>query len=192
MALLTEPRIHQWTRDEYYKMAEAGLFDGKHVELIQGQVIEISPMGSPHITAVTLVADVLRQVFMAGYFIRVQGPLDCGELSEPEPDVAVISGNVRDYTDAHPTTATLVVEVADTSLAYDRTTKASLYAKAGMADYWIVNLIERQLAVYRHPTVDAAQPYGFGYAEVTIRTATDSVAPLAMPQAHIAVAEVLP
>jgi len=59
MALLTEPRIHQWTRDEYYKMAEAGLFDGKHVELIAGQVIEMRPMGSPHITAVTLAAEVL-------------------------------------------------------------------------------------------------------------------------------------
>ena len=192
MALLAEPRIHQWTRDEYYKMAEAGLFDGKHVELIEGQVIEMSPMGSPHITAVTLVGDVLRQVFMVGYFVRVQGPLDCGELSEPEPDVAVIVGNVRDYTDAHPTTAALVVEVADTSLAYDRTTKASLYAKAGTADYWIVNLIERRLEVYRHPTIDAAQPYGFGYAEITVFTATDNVAPLAMPQALIAVAEVLP
>jgi Uma2 family endonuclease len=192
MALLVEPHVHQWTRDEYYKMAEAGLFDGKHVELIEGQVIEMSPMGSLHITAVTLAGDVLRQVFVTGYFVRVQGPLDCGELSEPAPDVAAITGNVRDYTDAHPTTAALIVEVADTSLAYDRTTKASLYAKAGIADYWIINLIERQLEVYRHPTVDAAQPYGFGYAEVTVRTAAARVAPLAMPQAHIAVADVFP
>ncbi len=192
MALLTEPRIHQWTRDEYYKMAEAGLFDGKHVELIEGQVIEMSPMGSRHRTATTLTGDALRQVFRPGYFVSVQCPLDLGDISEPEPDVAVIAGNVRDYTDAHPTTAALVVEVADTSLAYDRTTKASLYAKAGLADYWIVNLIERQLEVYRHPTADAAQPYGFSYAEVTVCSAAESVAPLAMPQAHIAVAEVLP
>ena len=68
MALLVEPHVHQWTRDEYYKMAEAGLFDGKHVELIEGQVIEMSPMGSPHITAVTLTGDVLRAVFGTGLF----------------------------------------------------------------------------------------------------------------------------
>ena len=124
--------------------------------------------------------------------MRVQGPLDLGEISEPEPDVAVIAGNVRDYTDAHPTTAALIVEVADTSLAYDRTTKASLYAKAGIADYWIVNLIERQLEVHRYPTSDAARLYGFGYAEITVLTAAESVVPLAMPQASIAVADLLP
>jgi len=191
MALLVEPHVHQWTRDEYYKMAEAGLLDGKHVELIEGQVIEMSPMGSPHITAVTLTGDVLREVFRVGYFVRIQGPFDLGELSEPEPDVAVIAGKVRDYADAHPTTAVLIVEVADTSLAYDRTTKVSLYAKAGIEDYWIVNLIERQLEVYRHPTVDAAQPYGFGYAEITTLRAAERVVPLAMPQASITVADLL-
>ncbi len=192
MALLVEPHVHQWTRDESYKMAKVGLFDGKHVELIEGQVIEMSPMGSRHRTATTLTGDILRQTFRPGYFVSIQCPLDLGDIAEPEPDVAVIAGNVRDYTEAHPTTAALIVEVADMSLAYDRTTKASLYAKAGMADYWIVNLIERQVEVYRHPTIDAAQPYGFGYAEITVRTAAESVAPLAMPQAHIAVTDMLP
>jgi Uma2 family endonuclease len=113
-------------------------------------------------------------------------------MSEPEPDVAIIAGNVRDYVDAHPTTATLIVEVADTSLAYDRTIKASLYARAGVADYWIVNLIERQLEVYRRPTRDAAQPYGFGYAEMTVYTAAERVTPLALPLASVAVADMLP
>jgi Uma2 family endonuclease len=173
-------------------MADVGLFDGKHVELIEGQVIEMSPMGSPHITAVTLTGDVLRRVFGIGYFVRIQGPIDFGEISEPEPDVAIIAGDVRDYKDAHPTTAVLIVEVADTSLTYDRTTKASLYAKAGIAEYWIVNLMDRQLEVHRQPTADASQPYGFGYATVTVRTAADVVAPLAIPQATIAVADVLP
>jgi Uma2 family endonuclease len=192
MALLVEPRVHQWTRSEYYTMAAAGLFDGKHVELIEGQVIEMSPMGSPHITAVTLIGDILRMVFGREYFIRIQGPLDFGEITEPEPDVAVIAGQVREYAEAHPTTAVLLVEVADTSLTYDRTTKASLYAKAGIAEYWIVNLVERHLEVHRTPVANTTQPYGFGYADITIRTATEVVTPLALPQAAIAVAEVLP
>jgi Uma2 family endonuclease len=192
MTLTIAPHVYQWTRDEYYKMAAAGLFHGKHVELIEGQVIAMSPMGSRHRTATTLTGDVLRLVFGQGYFVSIQGPLDLGDISEPEPDVAVIAGNVRDYTDAHPTTAVLIVEVADTSLAYDRTTKVSLYVKAGIPEYWIVNLIARQLEVYRRPSVDATQLYGFGYAEVTICTAAERVAPLAIPEATIAVADMLP
>lgn len=192
MALLVEPQVHQWTRSEYYKMAEAGLFDGLHVELIEGQVIEMSPMGSPHITAVTLTGESLRQVFESGYFIRIQGPLDFGDISEPEPDVAVIAGTIRDYTEAHPSTAVLVVEVADTSLTYDRTIKASLYAKAGIAEYWIVNLRNRQLEVHRTPCVDTGQRYGFRYAEVTLYAATENVAPLARPQATVSVVDLLP
>ena len=192
MILVAKPQVRQWTRDEYYKMAEIGLFDGKHVELIEGQVIEMSPMGSPQITSVTLTGDILRPVFGTGYFVRIQGPLDCSERSEPESDVTVIAGSVRDYIGAHPTTAAIIVEVADTSLTYDRTTKASLYAKAGIAEYWIVNLLARQLEVHRRPIVDVTQPYGFGYAAVTIFTATESVASLAMPQVRIAVADVLP
>jgi Uma2 family endonuclease len=192
MTLMVEPHVYQWTRDEYYKMAEAGLFHGKHVELIAGQVIAMSPMGSRQRTATTLTGDVLRLVFRQGYFVSIQGPLDLGDISEPAPDVAVIAGSVRDYTDAHLTTAALVVEVADTSLAYDRTTKVSLYAKAGIPEYWIINLIVRQLEVYRRPSSDATQLYGFGYAEATIFTAAERVAPLAMPEATIAVADMLP
>jgi Uma2 family endonuclease len=139
-------------------------------------------MGSRHRTAVILAGDALRQVFRPGYFVSTPCPLDFGEITEPEPDVAVIAGQVRDYAEAHPTTAVLLVEVADTSLTYDRTTKASLYAKASIAEYWIVNLVDRQLEVHRTPVADATQPHGFGYADVTIRTATEVATPLAMPQ----------
>lgn len=132
MKLMAEPHVHMWPRSEYYKMAEAGLFAGKHMELIEGQVIEMSPRGSPHITSLTLKGDALRNAFGAGYFVRIQGPLDMGEISEP--DVAVIRGNVRDYAESQPATAVLIVDVAETSLDYDRENKASLYAKAGIAD----------------------------------------------------------
>jgi Uma2 family endonuclease len=192
MVILAEPHVHQWTRSEYYTMAATGLFDGKHVELIEGQVIEMSPMGSPHRTAVILIGEALRKAFPSGYFVQVQSPLDLGEFSDPEPDVAVIAGAVRDYTDAHPTTAVLIVEVADSSLTYDRTTKASLYAKAGLVEYWLLNLIDRQLEVHRHPIANAAVPLGFGYAEVTQYNASEFVTPLTATSATIAIADLLP
>jgi Uma2 family endonuclease len=88
-------------------------------------------------------------------------PFDIGEHSEPEPDVAVVSGSIRDYTTVHPTTAALLVEVAETSLHYNRTEKGSLYAKAGIIDYWIVNLVDRQLEVYRTPVYEAKGLYGY-------------------------------
>ena len=83
-------KTHLWTRDEYYKMAELGFFHGKRVELIEGEIIEMSPMKSPRMTGISLASEVLREVFVKGYTIRIQGPLNFGELNEPEPDVAVV------------------------------------------------------------------------------------------------------
>lgn len=185
MALSVEPQVHLWTRDEYLKMAEIGLFEGRRVELIEGQIIDMTPMGSEHITCITLADDALRKVFSTGYFIRIQGPLDLGELSEPEPDLAVIAGHVRDYRESHPTTAALIIEVSDTTLTYDRRHKASLYAKAAIKEYWIINLNDRQLEVYRNP-IKAA------FADRQIVKADGTITPLAAPQAVIAVADLLP
>jgi len=192
MKTIAEPQLHLWNRYEYYLMAEMGMFTRKHVELIEGQVIEMSPQGTQHITSVTLVGDLFRRVFVSGFFVRIQGPLNLGEHSEPEPDVAVVSGSIRDYNQAHPTTAVLVVEISDTSLNYDRTHKARLYAKAGIAEYWIVNLISRQLEVYRDIISDEAQLFGFGYRSIMFFTETDFVTPLVMPNVSIAVADLLP
>ncbi|HLC15790.1 MAG TPA: Uma2 family endonuclease [Thermodesulfovibrionia bacterium] len=186
------PQVHLWTRHDYYKMAEAGLFEGKHVELIKGQVIEMSPMGSLHATAVALCARILEHAFGQGYFTRWQMPLDAGEHSEPEPDIAVIQGSVRQFKNAHPQTAVLIVEVAETSLTYDRTEKASLYAKVNIPDYWILNLHEQQLEVHRYPVPDSSQLFGFGYADVTILKEDDFVSPIVKPGLKISVAELLP
>ena len=192
MRLLDPPQVHQWTRDEYFKMAEAGLFEGKHVELIEGRIIEMSPMGSGHATSVSLVGDALRSGIGHGFFTRSQMPLDLGDLSEPEPDIAVVTGKARDYTNAHPKTAVLIVEVSESSLDYDRTEKASLCAKAGIPDYWVLNLIDRRLEVRRDPAPDPNELYGFGYQSVIVLHERDFVSPLAVPEASIAVADLLP
>jgi Uma2 family endonuclease len=188
---LTEPRLLLWTKDEYYKMAEIGFFDGKRVELIGGKVLEMTPMLSGHATATMLVAEALREVFYARHFLRVQLPLSVSEISDPEPDVAVVEGAIRDYRDAHPTTAALVVEVADSSLDYDLTDKASLYASAGVADYWVVNLPQRRLEVLRSPIPDASQPFGYSYASRRIFTENEQVQPLAAA-GTVQIADLLP
>jgi Uma2 family endonuclease len=124
--------------------------------------------------------------------VRIQEPLALDQESEPEPDVAVVPGSHRDWRHAHPARATLVVEVADTSLAFDREHKGSLYARAGLADYWIVNLVDRVLEVRREPVADPAAPFGWRYAAVERLGPEALVAPLARPDARVAVADLLP
>jgi Uma2 family endonuclease len=173
-------------------MAEVGLFEGKHVELIEGQVIEMTPTGSLHATAVALAARRLEKAFGAGYFVRWQMPLVVTQNTELEPDLAIVRGYLRDYKDSHPTTAALIVEVAESSLLHDRTKKAEIYARAGIADYWILNLNDRQLEVHRNPQASSIEPSGFAYRDVTVLTENDVVSPLGAPQEIIAVADLLP
>ena len=186
-------QVRRWTRQEYDKMVECGIFPpGERVELIDGEIIEMSPQKSGHATAIRLTEEALRLAFGAGYDVRVQMPLALDPLSEPEPDVAVVRGSPRDYRDAHPASALLVVEVADTTLSYDREQKGSLYARAGVADYWILNLSEGRLEVFRDPIAMAQARYGWIYRTVGYYTAGEQVSPLAAPQAVVPVADLLP
>lgn len=191
VAQVIEPKIYRWTRDEYYRLAEQGWFQDRLVELIDGEIIEMPPPGNAHCVGVECVASELRTVFGANHWVRVQMPLNLGTHSDPQPDIAVVRGTPRDYAD-HPTTALLVVEVSDTSLRYDRGRKASLYAKAGLAEYWIVDVANSQLEIYRQPKADQQQAFGFGYADKTILTSSDVARPLAAAQAQIKVADLLP
>ena len=176
---------YRWSRAEYDRAIEAGVFGpDARLELIEGAILAMGPQGSRHFTGIELVVDALRTAFGDGYRVRIQGPLATGEDSEPEPDVAVVAGGARAYRDAHPTTALLVVEVSDTSLHTDRTVKQRLYARCGIPEYWILALPDRCLEVYRDPGAD-------GYRSV-IHRAGESVAPLAHPDAAIAVASLLP
>jgi Uma2 family endonuclease len=186
-----EPTPRRWTKAEYHRMGELGWFHGQRVELIEGEVMVLSPQRFLHYSSTDRTAEVLRGAFGPGFWVRVQAPLDLRAASEPEPDVSVVAGSREDY-QAHPTTALLLVEVSDTTLANDRRRKGSLYASAGIADYWIVNLVERRLEVYRNPVPDASYPYGHRYAMVSSLTEADSVSPLAAPQVQIAVADLLP
>jgi Uma2 family endonuclease len=189
---IAPPKAVHWTRDEYYKMHGAGLFAGRRVELIRGEVIEMSPQESLHATAVVLLDDAIRSIFGEGFVVRVQLPLCLGSDSDPEPDLAVVSGRPRDYIRSHPSDAILVVEAADSSLEHDRTRKAEVYAAAGIQDYWIVNLVDRQIEVYRKPRRGSGPSARCGYAERTVLEVTTSVSPLALPEATLRVADLMP
>jgi Uma2 family endonuclease len=186
-------RTRQWTRAEYDLLIEVGVFHpGDAVELLGGEIIVAEPQNSPHYTAIGLAEEALRVAFGPGWLIRTQRPIALDAQSEPEPDVAVASGSLRDYSREHPARPVLIVEVAGSSLSLDRNHKGSLYARAGLEDYWIVNLVERVLGVYRQPLVDASAPFGWRYTSHQTLRPGSSIAPLAAPVSAVLVADLLP
>ena len=179
------------TREEYYRLGDAGFFGDARVELLNGEVWQLPPQTPRHFTTAEVVGDTLLSAFGKGFDVRRRGPLTLGHDTEPEPDVVVVPGSWRDYEHHHPTPAEvrLLVEVSDATLRKDRTTKAEDYARAGIADYWIVNLVHRQLEVFRDPLT---RPEGALYRTTQILLPGDSLAPLFAPDAPVAVAELLP
>jgi Uma2 family endonuclease len=181
----------RWSRAEYDRMVVAGLLhEDEHVQLIEGEILEMTPQYPSHAATIQLLDSTLRQVFGPGAGVRAQVPLALSDDSEPEPDLAVVAGDARAFIDEHPTTALFVVEVADWSLAFDRR-KGRIYAAAGIPEYWIVNLAQRALEVYRAPGAVAGSE-GFAYAEHATLDARSRVSPVARPGASIAVADLLP
>lgn len=146
------PRPRRWTRTEYERLIEQGAFGpDERLELVNGEILAMTPQKSRHASSIVILQRLLSAAFATTGHVRPQLPLAILEDSEPEPDLAVVAGSDLDYLDQHPATALLVVEVADTSLAYDRQTKGPLYARTGIPEYWIVNLADRVLEVYRNP-----------------------------------------
>lgn len=179
----------RWTRKEYYRAADCGIFKpGERLELLDGEILQkMSPQRPPHATSLAMTADALDRAFGRGYYVRQQLPLVLNDESEPEPDLLVVPGAPRDYGARHPTAADalLVAEVSDSTLRLDRSKKLRAYARSGIAEYWIENLPQRQLEVYRDPS-------GPRYQSVTFCSPQDSIAPLAAPHCPIRVADLLP
>ena len=187
----TPPSPFRWTKDQYDQMDEIGWFFDKHTELIAGEIIEEGQMTRKHWVGVNLLAEALRQVPRSDYYVTIRSPINMGADSEPRPDAVVCFGRPRDHLEAMPTMAALIVEVADLTLVGDRLRKSSLYARAGVSDYWIVNLRKCGLEVYRNPVVMPHTPFGFGYEKADF-FANDGVSLLAIPKVQIAVADLLP
>ena len=139
-------------RLEYECLVERGLFEpDDRIELIDGLMVVREPQSAPHLVAVQLAQRALERAFGNGWNVRPAGPVALDEDSEPEPDLAVVPGDPREYVGGHPARPALVAEVSLTRLVFDREYKSSLYARAAIVDYWIVNLVDRVLEVRRRP-----------------------------------------
>src|SRR5262245_14165587 len=183
----------RWTRAEYGHLIEVGVFrPEERLELLGGELIVSEPQNSAHYTTIGLLEDALRAALPQGWLVRSQGPIELDDDSEPEPDIAVTFGNRRSYSRCHPAQPALVVEVAESRLGFDRDHKGSLYARARLEEYWIVNLIDRVLEVYRQPVPDPAAPFGWRYASKETLSAESTVELLAVPSARILVSDLLP
>ena len=184
---------HRITPEEYGAIGDLGLLSGKRTELVDGHILVMPPQGPPHASGLSAANDEMRRIFDAkSHWIRGQLPLIVGP-EWVDPDCAVVVGSRQSWDGKpHPATALIVVEVSDSTLRYDRRTKAGMYASAGVPDYWILNLIDRVLEVHRDPVADAAWPFGHRYADVRVLDAAAGVSPLAMPGATVKVADLLP
>lgn len=185
-------RPRRFSKREYYRLGELGFFRGQRVELIRGRLMAHSPQNAEHSNVLDQVADVLHAQIGPNRWVRRQYPLDLGQTTEPEPDVSVAPGPRSQYRHAHPTSALLVVEVSGSTLDYDRGTKASLYAAGAVLDYWIVNLSDNHVEVYRDPIPAASEPFGRRYGSRADLAGGATVSPLALPQSVIPVAALLP
>jgi Uma2 family endonuclease len=184
--------LRRWKRIEYDRLVDLGVFEGDPIELIGGQLIVAEPHGTYHASAISAADYAVRTSLPPGWMVRIQLPVSLDDESEPEPDLVVVPGRPADYRRSHPERPALVVEVAESSLHFDQHHKGSLYARAGIPDYWIVNLVDRVLEVYRDPAPDPSAHYGWRYRSVTTLTAPAIVVPLAFTSSQVAVTDLLP
>ena len=179
------PRTHLLDVDEYYKMAQAGvLAPDARVKLIEGVIVDMAPIGSLHGGVVSYLTKVLTTAVGDRGLVRVQLPVRLGRRSEPQPDIAVLKPRADFYRGAHPTAGDvlLIIEVSDSTLAFDRGPKLALYARHAIPEVWVVDLVHNRLHCMREPA-------GEGYAVEVSLEGTVQVAPAALPDVQIEVAK---
>ena len=178
--------MRRWTRAEYDRLIELGVFQpGERLELLDGWLVLREPQGTGHSAAIRRVLAVLRRTLGEEWQIDSQLPVALDDLSEPEPDVFVVPRDPNNYLDEHPSHPLLIVEVAASSYRIDHEYKASLYARASLPEYWIVDLVHEAVEVHR-------ERHGWHYRSVETLRPPASVAPLLAPDHSIAVTDLLP
>ena len=185
--MATEPKRHRFTVADYYRMAEAGIFhEDSRVELIDGEIVDTVPIGPRHSRGVNRLSERFIVNLQGTAYVSIQNPIHLGEHNEPEPDVVLARWRADEYAGGHPTPedVLLVIEVADSSAEYDRQTKGPMYARAGIADYWILDLARDHILVHREPTES-------GYATTRIYRRGEQIRPLAFPDLALSVDDIL-
>ena len=186
-------RTRRWTRLEYERLIECGVLqEDERVELLDGLLVVREPQGSRHNTGIRCVTAALRSALGDAWQIDSQLAIALDDDSEPEPDIAVVPGDARSYRDAHPSHPVLIVEVAESSYRIDHTYKAGLYARAGVPEYWIVDVARSSLEVHRSPEAASEAVHGWRYAIVETLRPPAAVTPLIAPAVTIRVADLLP
>lgn len=178
----------RWTVAEFHRARSTGVWDGRRTYLVRGVIWEQGPMNPPHAALVTITLKAIDRVIPAGMTVRGQVPLVLGQDTDPFPDVAVVPGDDGDYLTVHPTSAHLVVEIADTTLDEDQTTKAELYAAGGVPEYWIVDVNARLLHVHRDPQ---PLPGATAYRTTFTLDTTATINPVAIPSVSIRVSDLI-
>jgi Uma2 family endonuclease len=186
------PTRKRWSRAEYYRLGEQGWFRDQRVELIDGEIIILSPQSPQHFASLERLRRLLEKAFGTGYWVRPQGPLPHGDYSEPEPDISVVRGSFESFQEQHPSSSVLVVEVSRSTLKYDTSMKQNLYASMAVPDYWVLDLVNRQLLVHRQPVRDEAAPFGHRYQSIATIDSHGRITPLELPHNELTVAELLP
>jgi Uma2 family endonuclease len=188
-----DSRLFRITKETFYRMLEAGEFNGKRVELIGGEIVEMPAQSNWHGWAIKAATTHLDAAYGPNYWVRVQMSLDLSPFSVPDPDLAVIRGRYLDLAQrTNPTTALLVVEVSETTLGEDRRGKGSLYAASGIPEYWIIDLVHRVVEVYRKPQPDSSEEFGYRFTTLTTFTDGQTVDVPEMPEKVIKVSDLLP
>jgi Uma2 family endonuclease len=188
---LVELQTYRWTLDRYLEVAEDGVLADEKVELINGEIVAMPAQKEPHALAVSRTTRELMAIFPEPYFVKIQSTFRLSDLSAPEPDIMVLR-EMKDTGRALHDTPLLVVEVSETTLGYDRGSKASLYASRGVPDYWVINIVNDQVEVYRAPVRDEQASFGWKYAPAVVRKRGEQVDVLAATGKTIEVARLLP
>lgn len=184
MSVLTQ---HRFSVKDYYRMAETGVLrPDARVELLDGKIIDMSPIGSPHAGTVKRLIRIFSKVDNERWTISAQDPLHLDDHSEPEPDVMLLKPTADDYVSRHPEPdeVFLLIEVSDVSLDYDREEKLPIYGRAGIQEVWIVNLNEAVVEIYHEPNFT-------GYGNKTVLRPGQQAKPLAFPDVAVDVTELL-
>jgi Uma2 family endonuclease len=185
---MVNTQIRPLTSVEYYQMIESGIIrEGERVELILGQIFTMAAKGTRHSVSTTRLITEISTILQRRAIVRCQEPITLPNNSEPEPDIAIVKLRSDDYVNSHPsaTDIILVIEVADSTIKFDRETKAPLYAAAGINEYWIVNLIDNRLEIYR-------QPEGNIYAIIEIITPPRSIGLPQFPEISLNIGDFFP